>query len=147
MVHDAVAHLPRQVEPVALVLEVVDDPQTLLVVPERPAEEGRQRLLAEMSERRVTQIVTERDRFGEILVQAECPRRGARDLRHLERVSEPHAVVVSLGHQEHLRLVLQPPERFRVHDPVAVPLETGPQWIRLLLALASFDDGGQGRVG
>ena len=41
----------------------------------------------------------------------------------LERVREPRAVVVALGRDEHLRLVLEPPERLGVHDPVAVALE------------------------
>ena len=40
---------------------------------------------------------------------------------------EPGSVVVALGGDEHLRLVLQSPERLRVHDPVAVALERGPQ--------------------
>ena len=43
--------------------------------------------------------------------------------RRLERVREPRAVVVALGRDEHLRLVLEAPERLRVHDPVAVALE------------------------
>ena len=59
----------------------------------------------------------------EVLVEAERPRDGARDLRDLERVGQPRAVVVALGGDEDLRLVLEPPERAAVHDPVAVALE------------------------
>ena len=51
----------------------------------------------------------------------------AGDLRRLERVGEPRAVVVALGRHEDLGLVLEPPERLRVHDPVAVALERRPQ--------------------
>ena len=51
------------------------------------------------------------------------PRHRARDLRRLQRVGEPRAVVVALRRHEHLRLVLEPPERLAVHDPVAVALE------------------------
>ena len=57
VVHDAVAHLPGEVEARAVVLEVLDDAQALLVVTERPPEERRERLLAQMTERRVPQVV------------------------------------------------------------------------------------------
>jgi hypothetical protein len=44
--------------------------------------------------------------------------------------------VVALGGDEDLRLVLRPPERLRVDDPVAVPLERRPQRTVGLLDLA-----------
>ena len=59
----------------------------------------------------------------EVLVQPQRPRDGPRDPAGLERVREPGAVVVALRRDEHLGLVLEPPERLRVHDPVAVALE------------------------
>ena len=80
-------------------------------------------LLADVAERRVPEVVPEPDRLGQVLVQPQRPRDGARDPAGLERVREPGAVVVALGRDEHLRLVLEPPERLRVHDPVAVALE------------------------
>jgi hypothetical protein len=61
VVHDAVAHLPRQVQALAVVLEIVDDPQALLAVAERAAQERRERLLAQVAERCVSQVVAERD--------------------------------------------------------------------------------------
>ena len=106
VVHDAVAHLPREVEPGTVVLEVLDDAQRLLVVAERPPEEGRERLLAEVAEGRVAQVVAERDGLGEVLVEAQGARARAGDLRDVERMGEPHTVVVALGRQEHLGLVL-----------------------------------------
>ena len=123
VVHDPVAHLPREVQPLPVVLEVLDDPQALLVVPERAPEERRERLLPEVPERRVPEVVPERDRLGEVLVQTERAGGGAGDLRDVEGVGEPHPVVVALGRQEDLGLVLEPAERLRVHDPVAVALE------------------------
>src|SRR4249920_4031829 len=92
-----------------------------------------------MPERRVSQVVAERDRLGEVLVQAQRAGGGPGDLAHLERVGEPDAVVVALGGEEHLRLVLQAPERLRVHDAVPVSLEAGPEvvlWLVVLSALA-----------
>ena len=82
-------------------------------------------LLADVAEGRVPEVVPEPDRLGQVLVEAERPRHGARDAAGLERVGEPRAVVVALGRDEHLGLVLEPPERLRVHDPVAVALERG----------------------
>ena len=56
---------------------------------------------------------------------ASCAGDRARDLRHLEAVGQPGAVVVALVEHEHLRLVGQPPEGRRMHDAVAVALEQG----------------------
>ena len=79
--------------------------------------------LARVAEGRVAEVVAEPDRLREVLVQPQRARHVARDPARLERVREPGAVVVALGRDEHLGLVLQAPERLRVHDPVAVALE------------------------
>ena len=50
----------------------------------------------------------------------------ARDLRHLERVRQPRAVVIAGRREEHLRLVLQPAERLAVDDAVAIALKRRP---------------------
>ena len=47
----------------------------------------------------------------EVLVEPQRARDRARDLRRLQRVGEPRPVVVALRRHEHLRLVLEPPER------------------------------------
>ena len=145
VVHDAVADLPGQVQALSVVLEVIDDPQALLVVAERPPEERREGLLAQMAERRVSEVVAERDRLGEVLVQAERTGGGPGDLAHLQRVGEPDAVVVTLGGEEHLRLVLQAPERLRVHDAVPVPLEAGPEVVLGLVVLSALAGRGERR--
>ena len=99
----------------------------MLVVQERRAEPlgqaAVQRLLADMAERRVTEVVPEPDRLDQILVEPQRAGDGARDLGHLERVREPRAVVVAGRGDEHLRLVLEPAERLAVDDPIAVALE------------------------
>ena len=94
-----------------------------------------ERLLPGVPERRVADVVADRDRLGEILVQAQRPRDAARDARRLERVREPRAEVVALGIDEDLRLVAQTAERLRVDDPVAVALERRPQAALLLGSL------------
>ena len=123
VVQDPVAHLLGEVDP----LDLVDHAQRVLVVAERVppalAHAGVEHLLADVPERRVAEVVAEPDRLGQVLVEPERPRDVARDPAGLERVGEPGAVVVALGGDEHLRLVLEPPERLRVDDPVAVALE------------------------
>jgi hypothetical protein len=108
---DAVTHFPGQVEAAPVGLEHVHDPEALLVVLESARHERLKDLLAGVTERRVAEIVTERDRLGQFLVQPQHLGDTPGDLRHLERVREPRAVVVSLGREEYLGLVLQPAER------------------------------------
>ncbi len=55
--------------------------------------------------------------------QRRAPGERAGDLRHLDRVGQPGAVVVAFMRDEHLRLVLQAAEGGRVDDAVAVALE------------------------
>ena len=87
-----------------------------------------------MAERRVARVVAEADRLDEILVQAQRTGDAARDRRRLERVRHPRAVVVAGRIDEHLRLALEPAERFRVEDAVAVALERGPHPTLLFVA-------------
>src|SRR5436305_4054494 len=125
MVQHPVANLPREVQPASIVLEMLDDSERLLRMTERAPEERGERLLPEVSERSVAQIVPERDGFGEILVEPQRASDRSSDVADIERVRQPHAVVVALGREEHLRLVLETAERFGVDDPVAVALEAG----------------------
>jgi hypothetical protein len=115
-------------------------PKAAAVLPERLV----QHLLPDMPERRMTEVMAQPDRLGQVLVQPQRARNGARDEAGLERVSEPRPVVVALGRHEHLRLVLEPPESLRVHDPVAVALERRPhRAVRLRLAAARRIGGGR----
>ena len=124
--------------PVPVVLEVVDHPQALLAVTERPTQERGERLLAQMAERRVPQVVSERDGLGQVLVQAERAGDGAGDVRDVERVRQPDPVVVALRRQEHLGLVLQPAERLGVGDAIAVALEDRADRVLRLVTLATL---------
>ena len=128
---DPVADLAGQVQ-------VARDPVGLLVVaelpsPKWPRERLVERVLAGVSERRVPQVVPEADRLGQVLVQAERSGDDPGDRGRLERVGHPRPVVVALRVDEDLRLPLQPPERLRVDDPVAVALERRPDAALVLL--------------
>ena len=146
----------REFDPLAAVLDALDDAQALLVVAveQRAAriavgvgarlasvarQAARERLLPRMAERRVPEIVPERDRLGEVLD-------GARDLRDLERVGQAGAVVVAFRGEEDLGLVREAPERFGVEDLVAVALEIVAQDVRGGRAVASLAVGGERRL-
>ena len=146
VLRDAVAHFPREVQAAAVVLEHVDDAQALLVVVEAARREIVQHALAGVTERRVSEVVTESDRLGELLLQAQHLGDRPRDLRHLQRVRESRAVVIARGREEHLRLVLQPAERLAVHDAIAIALERRPDRVFGLGAQPAARGGAQRRL-
>ena len=86
-------------------------------------DERLQHALAGMTERGVAEIVAERDRLRQLLVQTQHFRDASRDLRHLERVGEARAVMIARRREEHLRLVLQAAERLAVDDAIAIALK------------------------
>ena len=55
--------------PLAVVLEHIDDAQALLVMIEATRHQRVDHALAGVAKRRVAEVVAERDRFGELLVQ------------------------------------------------------------------------------
>ena len=142
-------------------LEELDDARALLVVgeegptlrergvkPPMPGQGMAQRALADVAEGRVPEVVAEGDRLGQVLVEPERARDGARHLPHLERVNEPRAVVVALGGEKDLRLVREAAEALAMEDAVAVALEAGPQGVRRLVdepPRARVGEGGVGR--
>ena len=82
-----------------------------------------QRPLAGMPKRRMAEVMRQRQRFRQILVEAELPGQRAGDLRHFERVGEPGAIVVALVEHEDLGLVLQAAKRGGMDHPVAIAPE------------------------
>ena len=76
-----------------------------------------------MPERRVAEVVCQRDRLDEVFVQADAARDRAGQLGNLERVREARAEQVAFVIEEHLGLVDQASKRRAVDDAVAVPLE------------------------
>ena len=125
---DAFERLPGQVESVELriaVLQRGDDAQRLRIVVEAAMvlQAGIQRPLAGMAERRMAEIMGQRQRLGEVLVEPKLARQRAGDLRDFERMRQPGAVVVALVEHEDLGLVLQPAERGGMDHPVAIPAE------------------------
>ena len=115
MLDQAFQRLPGQIEAVEIgvaALQLGDDAQRLRVVVEaaEAAEACVERALAGMAERRMAEIVRQRQRLGEVLVEPERAGERAGDLRDFQRMGQPGAVVVALVIDEHLRLVRQPAE-------------------------------------
>ena len=140
---DALQRLPSEVQPPErgiAVLQMRHDAQALGIMVEAANRLHRlvQRILAGMAERRMAEVVSQRNRLDQILVKRQRPRQRPRDLRHLQAVRQPRAVMVALVIDEHLRLMDEPAERGRMHDAVAVALIDGARgaW-RLLMEPAA----------
>ena len=82
-----------------------------------------ERALAGVAERRVAKVVTERRRFGQVLVEAERAAERAGDLGDFQCVRQAGAEMIALVEDEHLGLVGEPPERRRMDDSIAVAAE------------------------
>jgi hypothetical protein len=120
--------LPRQVEAVEggiAALQIGDDAQAVRIVVETAdaAQSLLQRALAGMAEGRVAEIVRQRQRLGEVLVEPERAGERAGDLGDLQRMGQPRAVMIALVKHEDLRLVRQAPESGRMDDAVAIAAE------------------------
>jgi hypothetical protein len=86
----------------------------------------------------VPEVVTEGDRFRQVLVEAKAARDRPGDLRDFQCVSEARPVMIAFGEKQDLGLVFQPPEGFGVDDTVAVDLEAGAQGAWSLFPLPAF---------
>src|SRR4051794_30177319 len=84
----------------------------------------------------MAEVMTESDRFGENFVESQRLGDRARDLRHLEDMREPRAVVVALGREKNLSLVLQPAKGLAMNDAIAIALIRRPDVVLGLLAIA-----------
>ena len=145
---DAVPDLEGQVQALALVFELLDDPQALVGVVEAEGQELAQGLFAGVAEGRVPEVVAEGDGLGQVLVEAEGLGDRPGDLGDLEAVGQPRPVVVPKGREEDLGLVFEAAEGLGVDDPVAVALEVGPENVLRLrtdAALGARAEAGLGR--
>ena len=139
---DAVPHLPGEVEPLPVLLQPLHHPHRLPVVGKPSGHQLVQGPLPRVSEGGVAQVVAPRRRLGQVLVQGQGAGDGPGDAAHLQGVGHAGAVVVPLGLEEHLGLVLQPPEGLGVDNPVHIPLEGGAHAALLLRPLPAPAPGG-----
>ena len=130
-------HLPRKIqagEVWIFLFQFLDDAEAVAVVLESAvaAHELVQDGLALVAERRMAEIVGERDGLGEIGVQPERAGDVARDGGDFHRVGEPRAEMVARAVEKNLRLVFEPAEGARVDDAVTVALVLGAPFGRRL---------------
>ena len=123
MTNDAVAHFVCQIESFAVFFNCIHDAQTLLIMMKAEAANRIERTLACVSERRMTQVVTERNRFRQIFVQVEASRNRPRNLRHFKRMRQSGSVMIPFGRKENLCLMFQSAKCGTMDDPVAVTLK------------------------
>ena len=69
-----------------------------------------ERVLAGVTERRMAEVVRERDRLDQVFVEREVARDRAADLRDFEAVREARAEEIAFVIDEDLRLVFEPAE-------------------------------------
>src|SRR3989442_15139634 len=125
---DTLQRFPGQVEPVEFgiaMFQRCDDAQALRVMVESAIgfETPIQRTLAGVAERRMAEIVGQRQCFREVLVEAELPGQRAGDLRYFQRVGQAGAVMIAFVEHEDPGFVLQAPKGGGMNDPVAVAPE------------------------
>ena len=125
---DAFQRFPGQVQAVEIGIAMFQrghDPQGLGIVVEAAMilQAAVERALAGVAERRMAEVVRQRQCLREILVEAELPRQRAGDLSDFERMGQPGAIMIALMEHEHLGLVFEAAERGGVDHPVAVAPE------------------------
>ena len=125
MLHQPFERLPGEIDPVEariFLFQLGDDAQRLRIVVEAAGalHGGVERALAGVAERRMAEIMRERERLGQILVDAKGSGERAGDLRDFEAVGQPRAVMIAFVIDEDLGLVVQPAEGGRMQDAVAV---------------------------
>ena len=125
MVQDAHARFIAQIEPSAVALKYINNAQRLLIVLEALFIYPVERALSRVAERRVPQVVAERRRLGEILVEVERSGYRACKARYLQRVREARSVMIALRQEVDLRFVLESAEGLGVSYPVNIALEAG----------------------
>ena len=115
------------------VFERFDHPQRVQVVIEAVAEAAHlpvEFLFTGMRERRMADVVAERQSFRQILVQTQRGGHGARDLRDLDGVRQAIAEMIGDAGGEDLRLVFESAKGAGMHDSIAVALEFVPVGMR-----------------
>ena len=84
---------------------------------------GIQGILPRMPERRVAQVVRQRNGLDQILVESQGTPNAAGNLRNFDAMRQPGAEQVALVIDEHLGLVFEPPKSRGMDDAVAIALK------------------------
>jgi hypothetical protein len=93
----------------------------------RIGERGVQRIFASMAKGRMAKVMSQAQRLGEVLIQAQGPRHRPPDLRDLQAVREADSIMIAVRRDKNLRLVAETAEGDRVDQSVAVALKDVPR--------------------
>ncbi len=110
MLDEPLQRFPRQVEPVEggiTLFELGDDAQRLGIMIEAAVRQHQrvEHVFAGMAEGRVAEVMRERQRLGEVVIEAERPGDGAGDLANFDRMGQTGAIMIALMRHEDLRLM------------------------------------------
>ena len=94
--------------------------------------------LARVSERSMSEVVSERCGFTQVFIQHESPRDYPRYLSYLKRMGKSCPVVLVSRKEKDLRFMHETPERFAVQNSVAVTLKLRPVHALFRWFIASF---------
>ena len=125
VVQNSIPHFPGQVQALSFLFQNLHDTDALFRVAEAPGMHRIERRFPGMAERRVSEIMAERNGFGQILIQIQRPRNRAGNLGYLECVRQAGPVMISLRSEKHLCFVFHPAKGFGVENPVPVSLVDG----------------------
>lgn len=120
---NAVEHLVGKVQTVPVLLKQLHHAHALLIMREASRHNVVKRPFTRMTERSVTEVMAERNRLSERLIEPQTHGNCPRNLRHLKGVGEPCSVMVTLGREKSLGFVLEPAEGVGVNYPVPVALK------------------------
>ncbi len=126
MVDDAVPDLPGQVQALSVLFQKLHHPEALVVMGEGGVEAVLHDGLAAVAEGGMAQVVSQRRRLAEVLVEQKGTGDDAGDLGDLQSMGQPCPVMLVHGKEEDLGLVHHPAEGFAVEDAIPVPLEGRP---------------------
>jgi hypothetical protein len=133
---DPLAYTEREIQPAVRrvsLLEMLRYAERMKVVVEaKPVllEATVQSAFACMPEWRVTDIVDQSKRFGEILVQSQRCRDSPGDLRDFHRVGQTGTKVIGRAGGENLGLARESTKGPRLHNPLAIALKRGAMGVR-----------------
>ena len=148
VVDDSVAHLPGEVQPFAVSLQLFHHAKALLIMGEVRGIALLHSLLTRVTEGRVPEVMTQSNGLAKVLVEAKRAADDTRDLRHLKRVRQARAVMRIIGCKKDLRFSHETAEGFGMNDSVAVSLKFGAvvTWgVRIFASLRVFRQTGIGR--
>ena len=109
-----------------------------------------ERPLAGMAERGMAEVVGQRQRFRQVLVEAKLPGQRPGNLGHFQRMGQPGAVMIALMEHKNLGFVLETAKSGGMDHPVAIPAERAAglaRGFRKQPAAAPLGVAGVGRAG